>query len=600
MTNSILRKRIDFEYIRPLYAKPKITLSDGLDELDSEFKLYEAHILREQPPIIIYDVDGYVKPQKLEYSLVPLDSGEITNLKQQLPKKIEKLVEDMIADYGAGSFAVYFKPVSTLKNPELLKALDWQKDVLNQIVNHGDAITDPNVILVRKCTLLKGIKMSANPHFIEVLPPNTGKTEFAAAVGIHEDKASAPSLIGTADLDGPRPGSLNGTEVPVSFDQIEETGTRRLLRYLLSFMELGWARVDNATYPFKISGSSTIGIYANPLGDPKNDFAFLLMKLSENPALGRRFGLFLYDYDRDNHRVPRIAKKAKDLIASMGEALEVFRATEDFAKKKLKAILDNDQVWTWLNEKNDVWIEQALNVIEPLRSKVSGEGINNLKLYEFFANFIRDGTTHTRGAALYGAIAENLPRIALGEFDADPTPSINRAEELLADILEMNYQSLLNIVTNVSESQVEIALRIYSDAPKYIQAIINACELLKPVLAKESKLPVTISLKSIKWHNEKFKYWGQVVDAFRDGNPEKSNDKLRAFFGIELSKERYEVTFFTFDKSLPTEPDGVLESTDLKDYFGNFGNFGNFGMFSGEGGSGQMPQDQHKNDLVPA
>jgi hypothetical protein len=469
-------------------------------------------------------------------------------------------------------------PVPPLKDPELLRGLDWNA-LINDLINHGGAVTDQRVLLFRKATILRGLDMKVNPHFIVVLPSNTGKSEWADAVGIREDKASAVSLIGTADMDGIKPGSLHGAELPFAIDQLEESGAERLLRYLLSFMESGEAVVDNAAQPFRIRGTSIIGFYANPLGDPKNDFLYLLLHLSKNPAAGRRFGLLLYDFDRGDYKVPRIQLKSRSLKEDVSESLRIFRAVEEYARKRLLRLIRNEKVWAWLTTPNSGWEKYALQVIEPLKSGAydsSNEMSAEYKLFQFLYDFITQGYVHTRGAALYAAIVDLLPRIALGEFDDDPTPILDLAEEYLSQILDMNYESLQNIVENYEQNKELMAPRVYAILPKYLQAIVSACELLKPELANRGiQTPFVLPLDLIHWEGLGFKYFSEVLKILRSRNP--SQDKLnqiKELFGLEITEDRRSVVFLSLNSVLPV-PDGRL--TDLEGVFGTLGYFGTSG-----------------------
>ncbi|MGC9146160.1 MAG: hypothetical protein ACP5GS_08665, partial [Nitrososphaeria archaeon] len=401
---SLLRPMLEFGAIKLLMRVPrelKVDESDSVERIEYDFSLYMAYPAFKAPPIFIYDEDGYVNERKFAYSLVKLGDPErlarVRSVLEDMPPPVKNDLKRSAQYYGIEPF---FVPVPPLKDPELLRGIDWNA-LINDLINHGGAVTDQRVLLFRKATILRGLDMKANPHFIVVLPSNTGKSEWADAVGIREDKASAVSLIGTADMDGIKPGSLHGAELPFAIDQLEESGAERLLRYLLSFMESGEAVVDNAAQPFRIRGTSIIGFYANPLGDPKNDFLYLLLHLSKNPAAGRRFGLLLYDFDHGDHKVPRIQLKSRSLKEDISEPLRIFRAVEEYARKRLLRLIRNEKVWAWLATPNAEWSKYALQVIEPLRSGAYDSGNEmsaEYKLYQFLSDFITQGYVHTRGA----------------------------------------------------------------------------------------------------------------------------------------------------------------------------------------------------------
>ena len=436
-------------------------------------------------------------------------------------------------------------------------------------MNFQQAVKYEPLKTVRRATLLRGVRQETNPHCIIVLPGQTGKTEFYRAIGILEDRATSKSLIGFADTSGPHPGSLHRCDLPFAIDQLEESETWAILRYLLGLMESGTARVDTAAYPFEIQSLSPIIFLANPIGgssidesfDPKKDFALLLLHLSRNPASGRRFGVILYDYDREDekYRVPRIEKREKDLRELLSEKIQLFRAVEEYCRPKIKRIVS--ELWDWLNKRNEAWINSALEVIQTLK-----ENHETRRVYEFLAEFIYNGNTHTRGAALNIAIVENLDRIALNDISTDEL--LNAAEDHLHDILELNYQSLVNITQSYERVMEREVARIFDTLPAYLKEIISAVEWLR---RKESlKVPLKVSLRGLPYTPESRDYFSKVLDDARKSNPGKYKEKLRSFFGFELTKDLDAIIY----RAKPIERIQPL---------GNFGDFGVFGDFENLG-----------------
>mgnify|MGYP000574841169 CR=1 FL=1 len=544
--DSPLRKTIRFSWIQQIYAAPKREFSKSGDLVSNEilFRLYLARGEPGEPPIIIYDSDGLVNPRRLEYALRHLSPEEVDELLQKIPEPVRKKIEKLVL---LGLADVFFTPVPRLRDPSVLKKMDWEGFVA-EIINPKNSVKYRPLLLVRQATLLRGIKQAVNPHSLIVLPPQTGKSEWYGAIGVRVDKARAASLIGYADVNGPRYGSLHASELPYCIDQLEESEAPEILRYLFNLMEDGEARVDNAAYPFGIWSLSIINLLANPIGSPKNNFGYLLGHMSKNPALGRRFGIILYDYDREGHQVPRVEKRERDLKELLSPRISFFRAVEEYARPRIRKIVD--EAWDWLTEKNETWVKQALDVL----TVVDSEETRNL--HEFLTYFVTLGNTHTRGGALYAAIVANLDQIALGDYDLNDI--LTDAEEFLAELLDINYFSLKNIVESFEETREEAVARLFDSFPIYLKEIVSAVELVK---RKITKVPVTIPLSKIRYKpgSPKFGYFSEVLRDARKSNPQRWNSKLKDYFGFELKREDNDLTATIISMSpAPIDPLGYL------------------------------------------
>lgn len=566
ISDESLRDTVKFNYITPIYTKsyPIYNVKGELVKIEVDFKLYLAYRDLKAPPMVIYDSDGYVNLRRDEYSLVKVDEKTLEKIVLNVPrkvlrKKILNVYDDV--DIGENHPAEYLwkigalvSPVPRLRSIEFLRSMDW-RSFINNIINYRNVEMDERLKLVRLTHLMRGLKQSINPHALIVLPGQTGKSEWYKVVGICEDKVSANSLIGYADAEGPHPGSINYSELPFALDQIESSGMYLIFRYMLGLMEMGEARVDLATQPFNIYSTSVFAIISNPIGDPKSDFSILLEKLSRNPSLGRRFGIILYDKD-----AVKIKRREKDL-GELRRMISIFRAIEEYAWSELKRIINDDEVWNWLNTRNEEWMERSLNAIESIKE-------NNENLYLFLREFIENGWTHIRGGALRASLTMNLDKIALKEYSISEI--ISEAEEYLSDLLEINFNSIRILASTYQETREEGDWRFYDMLPTYMKEIVAAVELWRRNLKDEERgkisIPCKIFLEQLDYKPRSKKYFSQILDDARRGNPEKYNDELKERFKIEVKKEDGKLSAWIYDLNPITH----LKVNDENDVFGIF------------------------------
>jgi hypothetical protein len=565
-----LRDSVKFSFIAPLYSKPKLQY-DGeglLRGVETEFRLYKALREIKQPPLLIYDSDGYVNLKRHEYALSRLDADTVGKIASAAPEKLFRKLLDQHNINGEDDqthpavklwqAGVLVTPVPQLRNVDFLNSMDW-RGFVEDIVHFKNVEMDPRLKLVRLTHLMRGLRQAVNPHALVVLPGQTGKSEWYKHVGVCEDKVSSNSLIGYADAEGPRPGSIDGSELPFALDQIESSGMYTIFRYMLGLMEFGEARVDMAAYPFDIHSLSVFAILSNPVGEVKSNFGVLLEKLSKNPALGRRFGIILYDKD-----AVRIKRREKDMDV-LREKVALFRAVEEYCLPELRRILNDEKVWSWLNTRNEEFIRQALQLIEPIEA-------DDENLYLFLKEFIENGGSHTRGGALRAALTFNLDRIALGQYEISEV--LQEAEEFLTDLLEINFKSLQLIASTFQEVKDQGDLRAFDMLPTYMKEIVSAVEYWRRSLTDEERktlsVPFSFYLNTLEYTPETADYFSQVLLNARKGNPERYNEVLKEHFSFEVKKDK-DLMVWVFDLT-PMLHVKVL---------GNLGNLGNLEDFEG-------------------
>lgn len=569
--NGPLRDAVKFSFIAPLYSKPRLLYdAEGLlVGVETEFRLYKALREAKQPPLIIYDADGYVNVKRHEYSLVKLDADTVAEVAKAVPEKFWNKILDghNLSREGNGEkhpavllweAGLLVTPVPRLRNVEFLRSMDWRSFV-EDIIRFRGVELDPRLRLVRLTHLMRGLRQAINPHALIVLPGQTGKSEWYKHVGVCEDKVSANSLIGYADAEGPRPGSVDGSELPFALDQIESSGMYTIFRYMLGLMEVGEARVDTAAYPFDIHSSSVFAILSNPIGESKSNFSVLLEKLSKNPALGRRFGIILYDKN-----AVRIKRREKDMDV-LREKVALFRAVEEYCLPELKKILNNEKVWSWLNTRNEEFVRQALRLIEPIENE-------DENLYLFLKEFIENGGCHTRGGALRAAMTLNLDKIALKEYSIEDL--LTEAEEILSDILKMNFESIQLIAATFQETKEQSDLRAFDMLPTYMKEIVSAVEYWRRSLTDDDRaklsVPLSFYLNTLDYNPKSAEYFSQVLLVARRSNPEKYNETLREHFQFEIKKEPNGLVAVVYSVKPIPHLKTLLDNLDNLDILANF------------------------------
>ncbi|OYT45858.1 hypothetical protein B6U84_01560 [Candidatus Bathyarchaeota archaeon ex4484_40] len=574
-----LREAISFVYLEKVYTKTAITHDDSgeIQDVEVEWTLWRGHIDWRDLGLLVYDEDGVVSERNLEYALKVVEDEVVARLENELPRKILK---SLLASFGVARLnelresGKLVTPVPRLRDPSFLREINW-RELVEDVVNYRRAVEYEPLVTVRKATLLRGIKQAINPHTIIVLPASTGKTEGYRVFAVIEDRASRKSLIGYATTDGPRPGSLHQCDLPFALDQIEETDAYELLKYLVGLMESDRARVDLAGFQFDVTSKSTIIILANPIGSSASrSFTLLLHHLCRNPTIGRRFGIILYDQDRAGYKVPRIKTRERDLAEELKDAVELFRAVEEYCRPKIKKIVE--EAWGWLNQRNEEWVRRALQAISRLQTDSSTE-----KLYEFLANFIRYGNAHTRGGALYAAIVDNLDKIALEEIENfENLKPI--AEDYLHRLLEINYDSVVKIAEAFEEFREMDVLTVFDTLPSYMQEIVLALNWYRHELKRrgvDCEVPTRIPLRKLPYQPRTRGYFSEVLRDAKRSNPLKYNERLRRYFGFELRESPesdLEAVILSPEPVEALEPLERSESVQAVEEVENFEKFENF------------------------
>ncbi len=570
------RKTVEPFRIAPFHAKTRLLRSESgeLIGFRREWTLWKIYVDRLAPPVFAFDTDGFINPSVSKVALIGMDSEEVSKIIQELPKKKREHIVKILESWWGTELdknspeaitrkivesGLMLRPLPRLKDPRILRKINW-KSFVDQLTAYK-AEKDPRIKLVHKSHLFRGIIPRINPNSLEFTNGGTGKTLFYHTIGECFDKVTPKSFLGFAK--SPEeifPGIIDGMEVPIGIDQIESQGAPQIMRYLFNAMEHGWGYVGSGAVKFKVTTTSIFAILGNPIGDTRNpdkSFALMIRHLSHNPALGRRFGIILYG--RDFKRVKEL-DGGPAVIDEWREAVDFFRAVEEYALPRLKKIISSKQVWNWLFTPIEGYEDSVLDLLD---------GVENIEVTSFLEEHTKGAQHRLRAAALFVALADNLDKVALNEYNIKEI--LVEAEELLPSFIDLNLTSIANIAKALGEELKQYAITYYKNSPEYIQCIISAIELWRRNQPKNT----TILLKTIPWvgdENTEYKYLSKCIDRLkRIKRSEEKAVELERYFGFKLTKKEngeIEVTLTDPNPITFLNPKGRLEQSVL-----NFSDF---------------------------
>ena len=575
-----LRRTVHLFSLSEFYVKagsPILTEEGELVGLPKEFTLWLARAARLQPPIFIFDTDGYVNPHTLEYSLTLMSEDEIAYVIQSLPSsRLRKLIA-ILEEWGVKParqkgdseedlkaklleldlvHRIFFRPVPRLKSIDFLKDFDL-REFVEELVAFRAEEKDPRLREVFKAHLLRGLLQRINPHSLNITNPGTGRTSFYRLVGHVFEKVTAKSFLGFArSPEEIYPGTVDRTELPILIDQLESQDAPKIARHLLEILESGLSEVSSGATKFPVRSNSIFTFAANPIGfeeDPQKSFASLLVMLSENiPAWGRRIGLIVYGTD-----FTTIEKKLKD-DTEWRRMISLFRALEEYAWKELKKIIEDPRVKEWLLKP----IENYAEEIRELTSFIKDEALK-----DFLRSHGEAAQHRVRGAALYSVLALNLDKIALKEYSIEKL--LREAEERLKIYVEINLQSIANIANDAVKIQEHGVKAFFESLPEYLREIISAVELYKRRIherilnqEKVQDEELEVFVNDIPYLPEKSTYnpISKAVWLARNrGTLRKHTKRIKKYFGFELTEEYNTLIAKIYDHTpAPIEPLGTL------------------------------------------
>jgi len=572
----------------PFYvkAKPPVVVNGELVGFKTEWKLFKARLQQNAPSILIWDRDGYL-PGKQEAALHLVEKEDLAHILQSLPEKkireLEKLLRD---EWGIqkseedesildvlSSKPLVFQPVPRLKDPSSLEKMDWRSYVERLVCPKPGK--DPKLITVHRAKLIKPLAMHYAPHSLEIANSNTGKTRFYDTAGIKIDKATRKAVLGFAKSPTEvYPGTINGTELPTAFDQIESQDSYELAKYMLDILETGRALVDAGGVRFVVETKSSFAYLGNPVAkDAKvvEGFKVLLNHICANPAMGRRFGIILF-----STKLKTIRGKDKMTLQELEEwkrSFVLFRAVEEYAEPKLRKIIRDPKVAEWLHQPIPGYRETIYNATQEL---------DDYNLASFFESHA-EAEHRVRGAALHAAVTNLLDKIVLDKITVDEI--LEEAEDLLSEYVDINLQSIVDLCSMWDKLRTDQAKAYFENLSDYMKEIVSACILYK----KKRPETTTVSLKEIPYQPENYDYFSKCIDRLKRRKRIQSlNETLRNFFGFQLVQNNSDFMVEYFENPKPPE--------DLKTIgFLNFSNF-SISQFSQTDTSSRKEEEKHSSE----
>jgi len=549
----------------PFYvkAKPPVVVNGELVSFETEWKLYKARLQQNAPSILLWDRDGYL-PGKQEAALHLVEGEDLARILQSLPEKKIREIENLLRnEWGIQksededlldvfkSRPLIFQPVPRLRDPSILEKMDWRSYIERLVCPKPGK--DLKLITVHRAKLIKPLAMHYAPHSLEIANSNTGKTRFYDTAGIKIDKATRKAVLGFAKSPTEvYPGTINGTELPTAFDQIESQDSYELAKYMLDILETGRALVDAGGVRFVVETKSSFAYLGNPVAkDAKvvEGFKVLLNHICANPAMGRRFGIILFATD-----LKTIRSKDKMTLQELEEwkrSFTLFRAVEEYAEPKLRKIIRDPKVAEWLHQPIPGYRETIYNATQEL---------DDYNLAAFFESHA-EAEHRVRGAALHAAITLLLDKIVLDKVTVDEI--LEEAEDLLSDYVDINLQSIVDLCSMWDRLRTDQAKAYFENLSDYMKEIVSAC-----ILYKRAKPEITtVNLNDIPYQPESYTYFSKCIDRLkRRKKIQFLNETLRNFYGFQLVQNDGGFTVEYFENPQPP--------ADLKTIgFLNFSNF---------------------------
>jgi len=473
---------VRFFNVGHLYTRQHPIHSSRLQSIEAVWSIYTAQKENTYPPILIFDKDRRITPQERELCLTVIDEETplreyVAGLSPAAWKAMRKALQDngVILTNGDGDEEpeplektlarshLCYEPITRIRNIYEIESLDWAKFV-EKLISWDAEEKDPRLCLAHKAQLLQGIEQRLNAHALIVTNAGTGKSIHYSINGVLIDKATRNAFLGFAKSPTEvYKGTVDGESLPMGIDQIE-VGNWGLLDYMFNVMEYGEALVSSGAAKFLIESLAPFAFMANPLTDRINvekGFGIILDHLTNNPAIGRRFGVLIYGTD---YKV-LTNRSTPDSLDAWRHQCIFFRAIEEAAAPELERIMRSKEVWDWIN------IE--IHGYQTRMAQIS-QGCNDDTIRVFFTEHGKAGQSRVRAAALQVSLVDHLKEIALGR--ADIAAILDHAEEVLPGFTRLNLESALNISQNVGDEKRFYAEHWLETSPEYLKEIVYAVE----------------------------------------------------------------------------------------------------------------------------
>lgn len=474
---------IRFFQVAHIYTKTELCENVGRGYTGSTpiFSIYEAKEEAEYEPRIIIDNKNMINPREEQFSLIFADSEKkISDFLVGVPPSVKAQLEEILSKNGYyipppkeregwNLSDALFKsklclfPTHKLRDVEYALTVDWPFFV-ELLLRWESEEKDKRLNIVHKCQLLKGIEPRANTHSIICTNGGTGKSIHFKTHGINIDKATKNTFLGFAK--SPKEifkGTIDGSELPIGIDQLE-VGNWGVMDFMFNVMESGEGRVQSGAVDFTIRSKSPIALIANPLGegiDPETNFSNLLSHITNNPAIGRRIGIFVYgQYD-----VIKTNSTTESLNA-WKDCSTFFRAVEEYVKPELEKLYANPKLWDWLNIPIDGYYNQIYEIVGDQQDRV---------IKTLFLTHAESGQRRVKASAFNGSVVDHLQEILKGDYTIESI--IQHAEEtILPELITINLESMNNIVRSIVDENKLLLDAYINTQPDYMKEIIYAVE----------------------------------------------------------------------------------------------------------------------------
>jgi hypothetical protein len=494
-----LRRQVEFSRLEHLWtlANP-ITIGDEWVEEEREFTVWLARQSFGASAVIV-DVDGYVNPRRLAYSLVKADKGLVSRVVSAAPRRVLRRLVSVLEERGVTlereeggrrlseaelrsqlaekllDYNAIFAPAPTLRDAKFLENIDWREH-MEELLTFG-APVDSRLRTVRAVYAPLGIEGRYLPHGLLVANSGSGKSQFFKVWGQHWDKVTANTLIGYAKgKDEIYPGLIDHAEEVIAIDQIESADRANLVRYLLDYMEDGACSFAAGGISYRQRGLAPLVFIANPLGSGgEKDFQRTLEVVSYNPALGGRIAVIFYFTDLVVIRGTRYALGPEE-EERWRQAKALVRAVEDYCRRELRKIWRHPKVVEWLRQPIQGYAERVAEIAKML-------SLTNPQLHEFFLNHATQAAPKIRAAALQAALLFNLKDVALGTYSVERI--LEEAGEWLRRIVELNLASIANIVADYEGKRELNVKALFESLPNYAKAVIAVAEAYRRLVLEE-------------------------------------------------------------------------------------------------------------------
>jgi len=494
-----LRRQVEFSKLEHLWTLTNlIMIGDEWVDEEREFTVWLASQSFGASAVIV-DVDGYVNPRRLAYSLVKADEGLVSRVVSAAPRRVVRKLVSVLEERGVLleeeeggrrlsrtelrsqlaekllSYNAIFAPVPTLRDAKFLENIEW-REYVEELLTFG-APVDSRLKTIRAVYALRGVEGRYLPHGLLVANSGSGKSQFFKVWGQHWDKVTANTLIGYAKgKDEVYPGLIDHAEEVIAIDQIESADRANLVRYLLDYMESGTCAFATGGVTYKQRGWAPLVFIANPLGaGGEKDFQRTLEVISYNPALGGRIAIIFYITDLTKIRGSGYDLSHQEEMKWRQEVAFV-RAVEDYCRGKLRSIWRHPKVVEWLKQPIPGYAERVAEIAKML-------SLTNPQLHEFFLNHATQAAPKIRAAALQATLLFNLKDIALGRYDVDAI--LREAEEWLRRIVELNLASIANIVEEYEGKRELNVKALFESLPNYAKAVIAVAEAYRRLVLEE-------------------------------------------------------------------------------------------------------------------